>query len=315
MDIRQLEYAIVLGETLHFGQAAQRMHIAQSAFSTQIARLERQVGAPLFDRSANRVSLTTAGETFLPRARRILADVAEASLEARAVTAASETHLRVGLFCESAGELTPLIISAYRRAMPGVVLTFRELSMVEQVEALANDVVDVEFIRPPVADSRVALHALFAEPRVAVVPPDHELAELTTVPTDLLLGQPFAVAAPEAPAKWRAYWSCDDERGEPGRVAAYVTSVQESLNAIAYAGAVDTFPMSASRFLTFPGVAYRSLEGGGYSVVAIAARRTDARPHVDAFIRLAQHLARTALPVVPGAVSIADAPPGTPHTA
>src|SRR5688500_18412373 len=109
---------VTLADTLHFGRAAERMHIAQSAFSTHIARLERQIGAVLFDRTANRVSLTPAGEAFLPRAQAILADVADASAEARLKHTASDSHLTIGLFCDSAGELTPLIVDAFRPAMP-----------------------------------------------------------------------------------------------------------------------------------------------------------------------------------------------------
>lgn len=315
MDIRQLQYMVVLAETLHFGRAAQRMHIAQSAFSTQIARLERQIGAPLFDRSANRVVLTPAGEVFLPRAQEILSQMADASHEARTLHTSSQQQLRIGLFCESAGELTPLIVSAFRSAMPEVQLSFQELSMVDQLEALATEKVDVAFIRSPMADSRVQLHELFAEPRLVGVRPDHRLAALDQVTTSDLIEEPFAVAAPEAPAQWRAYWSCDDVRGEPGRVAASVTNVPESLNAIAYQGAVDTFPGSTTRFLRFPGVVYRPIVDGTYSPIAVATRIDERRGHVEAFRRIAQQLAATSLSVVPDAVPVDRAPKGTPRAA
>lgn len=302
MDVRQLEYMVTLADTLHFGRAAERMHIAQSAFSTHIARLERQIGAVLFDRSANRVILTPAGEAFLPRAKAILSDVAEASAEARVRHTTGSNHLTVGLFCDSAGELTPLMIDTFRRTMPDVQLSFTELSMINQLDAVVNGDVDIAFVRSPLADARLDFHGLFAEPRYVGLGIHHELAERSELQVLDLADQAFAVAAPEAPAQWRAYWSCDDLRGEPGRVAAFVTNVPESLNAIAYAGAVDTFPGSATRFLQFPGIVYRPLVDGTFSGVTLATRSSDHRPQVTAFRAVAAHLVESCLSVVPDAV-------------
>lgn len=302
MDVRQLEYVVALADTLHFGRAAERMHIAQSAFSTHIARLERQIGAVLFDRTANRVSLTPAGEAFLPRAHAILAEIADASAEARVRHTAGSNHLTIGLFCDSAGELTPLMVDAFRQAMPDVQLSFTELSMINQLEAVVSGDVDLAFVRSPLADTRLDFHGLFAEPRFVGVGVHHELSERKEITVADLADQAFAVAAPEAPAQWRAYWSCDDLRGEPGRVAAFVTNVPESLNAIAYAGAVDTFPGSATRFLRFPGIVYRPLIDGTYSAVTLATRASDHRPQVTAFRSVATHLAETSLSIVPDAI-------------
>jgi DNA-binding transcriptional LysR family regulator len=315
VDIRQLQYAIALSETLHFGRAAEAMHIAQSAFSTQIARLERQIGAQLFDRSANRVNLTPAGEAFILRAQEILAQVADASLEARLLHSAGQSQLRIGLFYESAGELTPLIVAAFRRAMPDVELSFHELTMVNQVEALANDDVDIAFIRSPIADKRVQLLELFAEPRYVGLPAGHALAGQDTIKTYDLVDEAFVVASPMAPPQWRGYWSFDDLRGGPGRVAASVTSVPESLNAIAYQGAVDTFPGSATRLHRAPGMVYRQISDGSYSPSALATRAGEHRKHVQAFRNVAQQLSVTSLNVVPEAVSVDDAPNGTPRAA
>lgn len=81
-----------------------------------------------------------------------------------------------------------------------------------------------------------------------------------------------------------------------------MTNVPESLNAIAYAGAIDTFPGSATRFLRFPGIVYRPLTDGTYSGVTLATRASDHRPQVTAFRSVAMHLAETSLSVIPDAV-------------
>jgi DNA-binding transcriptional LysR family regulator len=313
VDIRQLQYVVKLAETLHFGRAAESLHIAQSAFSTQIARLERQIGAQLFDRSANRVTITAAGEVFVRRAQDILAQMAEASQEARTLHAMGQKQLKIGLFYESAGELTPLIINAFRKAMPDVELSFRELTMTDQVEALANEDIDVAFVRSPIADSRVQVLELFAEPRYVGLARDHELANREEVLTEDLVDQAFVVASPLAPPLWRGYWSFDDLRGGPGRIAASVNSVPESLNAIAFQGAVDTFPGSAARLHRPPGVVYRKIADGTYSPSALATRMGERRLHVEAFRQVGKRLAITTLNVVPGAVPVEEAPSGTPR--
>ena len=78
MEIRHLQYFVAVAETRHFGQAAERLHMAQSPLSQAIRQLESQVGATLFDRTTRRVELTPAGEAFLGDARRIL-DAVEAA--------------------------------------------------------------------------------------------------------------------------------------------------------------------------------------------------------------------------------------------
>lgn len=313
MDIRQLEYMVVLAETLHFGRAAQRVHIAQSAFSMQIARLERQVGAQLFDRSANRVRLTPAGEAFLIRALAILSQLADASEEARTLHTVREKRLRVGLFCEGAGELTPLIVSAFRGALPDVELSFHDLSMVDQVEAVASEEVDIALIRMPVLDTRVQLHELYAQPRLVALSAEHRLASFDKVSSSDLLDEAFVVATADAPSTWAEYWSFDDLRGEPGRVVASMRNIAECLHAVAYQGAIDTVPSSVPRFYSFPGVVFRPIVDGSYSPIAVATRTGERHSHVETFRHIAQQLAATSLSVVPDAVPMSEAPSGTPR--
>ncbi len=85
VELRQLEYFVAVAELLHFGRAAERLHIGQPAVSQQVRRLERELGAPLFDRSSRSVSLTAAGRALLPEARAVLAAADRARDAAHAV--------------------------------------------------------------------------------------------------------------------------------------------------------------------------------------------------------------------------------------
>src|SRR6185295_6712838 len=96
MELRQLRYFVTLADELHFGRAAAREHIVQSALSQQLQRLERELGVRLLERSTHHVELTTAGAAFLVEARQILARIDRAVQIARSA-AGSSPSLRVGI--------------------------------------------------------------------------------------------------------------------------------------------------------------------------------------------------------------------------
>jgi DNA-binding transcriptional LysR family regulator len=310
MEIRHLRYFLTLAETLHFGRAAQREYITQSSFSQHVARLEREIGVALFERSSNRVRLTSAGEAFVPRAQQMLRQLHDAEEEARQIAAGAAGTLRVGIFPAAGAELTPLIFGAYREAFPNVTVQFVEVNMATQVEALADRTVDVAVLYLPIHDPRVDVSLLFAEPRWAALPRHHPLAEADAVSVGELAEEPFVVCV--APQSWSAFWRCDDDRGERGRTAVNVATVAEDLAAIAALGVVDTLPASGTRGFQHPGVAYVPMRDGAYATSGIASRAGEDRPLVRGFVDVAERVAAEHRGLVPFAIAPADAPPGTP---
>lgn len=299
MDTRQLILASRLAETLHFGKAAEIENIAQSGLSAQIAKLENELGFKLFERTSHRVSLTDAGQTFIERVRVLLDNLNNTVVECRAIAESSRSVLKLGFFGEAAGELTHLIFSLFQKSNADIRLVVTELSMTNQVQALISGKVDAALIRLPVCDPRLEFDVMFDEPRVAAVPINHEMADAPILRMADIIEQPFAVAGEGAPSEWAAYWSLANER--PGRIGAYVQSIPESLAAVAYGGAFDTYPLTATRLYTHPGVRYVPLADAPRSVLAIATVAGNRSPAVRSLRHCVNEIIETSLSCIPEA--------------
>lgn len=119
VDLRQFEYAVAVADELHFGRAAARLHVAQQTVSEQVAKLERELGGPLFVRSSRRVEVTALGETFLPEARRALEQFEHAGdVGRRAANGAAA--VRLGFAPSSAPVMTRVLLPGLRARVPGV---------------------------------------------------------------------------------------------------------------------------------------------------------------------------------------------------
>ncbi|NUP80264.1 MAG: LysR family transcriptional regulator [Nonomuraea sp.] len=178
MELQQLRYVLAVAETSNFTRAAERCLVVQSALSHQIAALERELGARLFERTSRRVRLTPAGEAFLPEARACL----EAADRARAEVAAAGGEIRgrlaVGAIpTVTAGDL-PAALRDYRRRHPRVRSTLTTPGRENRVEQGRQGRVDVAFLGlPPRAEPKgVQSRRLGEGDLVAVVAPDHPLA-------------------------------------------------------------------------------------------------------------------------------------------
>jgi len=147
MELRHLRYFVGVGEEQHFGRAAERLHVAQPALSRQIQDLEREIGFPLFDRLPRGAKLSAAGKLFLEDARRILAEVQEATRRAERVASGNAGTLRVG-FVEAISwhGVVPKSFRRFREKQPDAELTPVPMLSVEQVEAVRSGRLDAGFI-------------------------------------------------------------------------------------------------------------------------------------------------------------------------
>jgi DNA-binding transcriptional LysR family regulator len=293
VELRQLRYFVALAEELHFRRAAEREHIAQPAFSEQIRRLERELGARLFDRTSHYVRLTGAGRLFLDEVRQALAQVQRAAQVAERAGRGELGHVVVGFIGSAANELTPLILRAFPARYPNVGVELREFDFRDPSAGLTSSEVDVAFMRPPVEGQQdLALEVLFEEPRVAVMASDHPLASQGWVSIRRLVEEPFIVG-PRSTGVWREFWLVTEHRaGVPPRLGPETNTIHEWLETIAAGEGVSLTPASTERFSGRPGVAFVPVVGIEGSTVAVAWRTHPAKPIVAAFVEIARQVAR-----------------------
>jgi len=143
MELRQLSYFVTVVEELHFGRAAERLHIVQPAVSQQVRRLERELGVELFDRSPRRVALTEAGARFLPEARAVLEAAARAKAAVAPDRSVSPGVLRLGTSAGLGDHLDRLL----DRLAPGLTVELVYGPAAERAEHVRARRLDATFVR------------------------------------------------------------------------------------------------------------------------------------------------------------------------
>ncbi|EIK95551.1 LysR family transcriptional regulator [Pseudomonas sp. M47T1] len=183
MNLKQIEYALAVAEEGSFTRAAERCHTVQSALSHQIARLERQLGAQLFERTSRRVALTPAGEAFVHSARTALAAARRISDDVAAACGQVRGRLGLGMISSLTGLDVVERIAAFHHQYTQVDVQLcvgRSEWLLEEVRGRRMDVALIG-VWPGEPVQGVASRALADEELVAVMHPDHALAALAQV--------------------------------------------------------------------------------------------------------------------------------------
>jgi DNA-binding transcriptional LysR family regulator len=205
VELRHLRTFVAVAETLHFGRAAERLHLAQPAVSQQVRRLEASVGVPLFARDRRRTALTEAGRALLPEARATLAHAAAATAAARAAARGQTGHLRIGLAPTAHAEPVLAALGTLRRDAPDVRVTVGERRMGELVDALRRgglDLAVLAVLEQPPAGRGLATRPVASDPFVAALPAAHPLAAAGPVDLAALAAEPFVVFARDQGARY-----------------------------------------------------------------------------------------------------------------
>jgi DNA-binding transcriptional LysR family regulator len=290
MELRHIRYFLALVEERNFTRAAARVGIVQSAFSSQIRDLEKEVGARLFHRVPHGAELTSAGQAFLEAVRTI---PAAAERAARGETG----RLKVGFTASSAfNPAFPAAIKAFRQAYPDINLVLEEANTTRLIEGLEDGTLDAVFLRP--SSGRVEafqLRLLSEEPLLAALPASHPAASSDEVDLADLAGQPLLLFPREiGPTLFDSAIGAFREAGvEPdlGQSAPQIASV---LILVAAEMGVSVVPASMSQ-LCIPGVVFRAIKGQAPTArLSLATRRGDTNVIVRNFLSCA--LSRAAAP-------------------
>lgn len=191
-ELRHLRYFRAVAEELHFGRAADRLHMAQPPLSQQIRQLEHELGAQLLIRTTRSVELTRAGAAYLRRVVRILDDVDAAGQEARRIADGIEGQLTIGCVGSATYSLLPRLVRALGEALPGLEVNVRgEMLAPAQLSALTAGEIDLALLRPPVEQPGVTTVTVRRDRLLVAVPAAHRLSERRQVRIADLRGEAF----------------------------------------------------------------------------------------------------------------------------
>lgn len=287
IDVRRLRYFLAVAEELHFGRAAERLHIAQPALSRQIANLEAGIGALLFDRTRSVIAMTAAGDALLPRARDILARVADAARVAKRASEGTVGVIQVGFVSSATYSILPGVFNRYRAAHPDVELVLHALNTAELRIALINRSIDVAFARPGIGDPEIVSEVVQREPLAVALPEEDMLAQQNHIALSDLSQRPFVIYPrhPRPSFADHILELCRREGFTP-TIAQETLEIQTALSLVSVGAGVSIVPESASE-AQLTGVAYRPFLGEApQTQLSLAYRRDNRSPVVAGFCAL-----------------------------
>jgi LysR family hydrogen peroxide-inducible transcriptional activator len=194
MNLQELRYLVAVADRRHFGRAAEACNVSQPTLSSQIRKLEDELGVTLLERTNKRVDLTPVGSKILIHARRALAEAGQMEAVARAARDPLVGPLKLGVITTLAPYLMPLILKPLRQACPKMPIELWEDQTRSLIDGLRNHRLDAALLATPPGAPEITELALFDEPLLAVLPLHHKLAAAKRVQEDALAGELLVLA-------------------------------------------------------------------------------------------------------------------------
>lgn len=176
IDLKVLYYFTILAQEKHFGKAARRIGIEQPPLSLQMKKLERLIGAELFDRSSRQVQLTAVGAVLQPEAERLLEQSRQLEEKIKSVGRGEAGILQIGFATSTIFSGLTAAVQKHKQRYPRIELRLQELSSGAQVEALRNGTIDIGFIREAGKIGDITAQPIVKEKFIAVLASGHPLA-------------------------------------------------------------------------------------------------------------------------------------------
>ncbi len=293
MELRRLTYFLAVADELHFGRAASRLGIAQPPLSRQIAALEDEIGAQLFDRSQSQIRLTQAGEVLERHARGLVDWLEAAYKETRLVGAGGAGRLRIAFVGSASHGNLPSLIKSYRSHFPDVELALSAMNNAGLHSALIQREIDIAVARPDLKDDELRREPLEQEDLILAVPDNSALATQATINFADLADQTF-VLYPRRPRPSYADFVldlCRQEEFEPAALE-LAQDYQTAISLVSVGVGISVVPQSVSR-TTRPGVFFCPYEGvNPGTALTIHARRDNQSRQVLQFFDVARKFVR-----------------------
>lgn len=296
-EVRQLRYFLAVAEELHFGRAAQRLHMAQPPLSQQIRRLEEIIGYPLFLRTSRAVRLTPTGEFLLVRTRQILGKMHNDLESVRAVARGETGTLNLGFVGSAMLTNLPSILSRYRKLYPKVDLKLKEYYTSRLIEALLDGEVDVGLLRDGGAHEELTIETILSEPFLCVVSKGHPLAALRTIPVRRLKNEPFVLFSPAVGQEaWkRTLQVCESQGFEP-KIVQEGPQWPTILRLVGAGLGLTIIPECVKQFAGADVVWKKLSPGNAFTTIDLAYRKDSSRPNAEAFGALVRKAFRSISP-------------------
>lgn len=242
MNFRALQYFVKLAELRHFSKAADACFVSQPTLSTQIRKLEEELGVSLVERAPRKVMLTPIGEDIAHRARHVLRDIEHIRDAARRSKDPETGNIRLGIFPTLAPYLLPHVIPVIRKRYPDLRMQLAEEKTEEIINMLDQGRLDAGLLALPVAEPGMEIEVLFDEPFVTAMPASHPLCDKTSITMQDLAGEELLLLAEGHCLRQQALAVCE-LAGAHERVDFHATSMETLRQMVAANVGVTLMPV------------------------------------------------------------------------
>lgn len=290
IELRHLRYVIAVGETGQLTRAAARLHVAQPALSQSIARVEREIGAALFVRHRNGVTLTPAGEAFLEHARIAVAAGEAAVSAARQGARKDSDQLSFG-FLNGGPALAEPVLKAFAAAHPEIEVAIQELSFARQVDALLDGTVDAAVLCPGPPNGELQSIPVARPKMVVFLANEHRLASHPHLQFTDVVDETYMGPGPGVPEWWMDIWWLTERRGRRPKLARHASgSVNESIAGILSGDVIVLAPDFFVPTYPIPGITATALVDVDCPAVELVYHRDRATRATKLLVDAAQQL-------------------------
>jgi LysR family hydrogen peroxide-inducible transcriptional activator len=280
MNLQDLRYLVAVARHRHFGRAAEECHISQPTLSSQIRKLESELGVPLLERSNKRVEVTPVGRQILAHAQRVLIEVQQMEEVAAAAHDPLAGILRLGVIPTLAPYLMPHLLPFLRKQYPGLTIALWEQQTSLLLEGLRSHRLDAALLATAIEGSELTDLALFEEPLLAALPRGHRLAAESIV-AEADLGDDLLVLAEGHCLADQALAACSAQAasGQNSLQGNMQAATLETLINLVVAGYGSTLiPALAAAPLGKRGIVIRPLARNSSRTIRLASRPGFPRP-------------------------------------